>query len=353
MYRKLYIFILILLFFNLMSCKKDPIPFPGDQEENEMINEWIWELMNLYYYWAGDINQSLYPTSETNPERFFYSILSEEDRFSWIVDDYQALLNSFDNIHFTNGISPLFVKYNANGDVAAIVEYVSKDTPADSAGIQRGEMITMVNGNNLTVDNYMMFYVGGNVTYGFANYTDSGFELNGKSVHLAAKEIEENPIVHYEIIEFGGKKIGYIAYTLFSDGKNGKWLDSLDMVFTDFKLSGINDMIFDLRYNPGGYGDVARHIAGILLPSSVAGGENVFVRYQYNEMYTEYLQHEFGENSSWFAEYFDEIAANNLDLQTVYFLTGQHSASASELTIIGLDPYMNVVQVGDTTYGKF
>ncbi len=42
----------------------------------------------------------------------------------------------------------------------------------------------------------------------------------------------------------------------------------------------------------------------------------------------------------------------NLDLPTVYFLTTDGTASASESLMTGLYPYMNVVQIGETTYGK-
>src|SRR5690606_9212429 len=43
----------------------------------------------------------------------------------------------------------------------------------------------------------------------------------------------------------------------------------------------------------------------------------------------------------------------NLDLDRIFILTASGTASASELLIIGLRPYMNVVQVGEPTVGKF
>ena len=69
----LYLLISIILINS--SCKKEPIP--GEQGEIEMLNEWIWEGMNDIYLWASDIDQSLYPTEETDPESFFYSLLHE------------------------------------------------------------------------------------------------------------------------------------------------------------------------------------------------------------------------------------------------------------------------------------
>src|SRR5690606_22570566 len=44
---------------------------------------------------------------------------------------------------------------------------------------------------------------------------------------------------------------------------------------------------------------------------------------------------------------------NSLNLNKVYVLTTGRTASASELIINGLEPYIDVVQIGKTTVGKF
>jgi carboxyl-terminal processing protease len=45
-------------------------------------------------------------------------------------------------------------------------------------------------------------------------------------------------------------------------------------------------------------------------------------------------------------------AINSLNLTKIYVLTSKSTASASELVINGLKPYMTVVQLGDVTVGK-
>lgn len=348
-------FLPLLLFVSLLltgfSCKKDdPEPEPT---ENEIIIGWIWDVMTDVYYWAEEVNRSLYPTDETNPEVFFESLLNEDDRFSWIVDDYQELLNSFDNISLSNGISPYFVKLGNSNDVVAAVEYVAAESPADSAGIKRGDLITDINGTALDVYNFANLFYSEEVTLGFADYRNDTIIPNGSVINLTAKVIEDNPIQHHKIIEYEGEKIGYIAYTGFSGGKNDKWLDSLDVVFADFKANGITELILDIRYNPGGYEYVANHIASSIGPFSISANKNIFVRNEWNTAYQQYFLREEGDESEYLVTFFEEDPAYNLDLQDAYFLTGWHSASASEMIIIGLQPYMNVTQVGENTYGKF
>lgn len=335
------------------SCKKeDPDPEPGSTE-NDIIIDWIWDVMTDVYYWAEEVDRSLYPTNEDNPMVFFDSLLNDNDRFSWIVDDYQELLNSFDNITLSNGISPYFVRLSNTNDVVAAVEYVAKGSPADSAGIRRGEIITNINGTELNIYNYANLFYGDEVTLGFADNRNDTLVPNGKELTLTARVIEENPINHYEIIEYEGEKVGYIAYTGFSGGKNDKWLDSLDLVFAEFKSAGISELILDIRYNPGGYEYVANHIASSICPNNVSANKNVFIRNQWNTAYQQYFIQEEGEDSEYLVTLFEEDPTYNLDLPDAYFLTGWHSASASELIIIGLQPYMNVTQVGENTYGKF
>lgn len=338
---------LSIISISFYSCKPEPIVF-----EKDVLNEWIWEGMNEIYLWADDINQNLYPTEE-EPEAFFYQILAPQDRFSWIVNDYQELADQFNNIELSNGISPYFIRVFGTDDVIIVVEYVSKGSPADEAGIQRGDIITEIDGHVIDIDNYAdLFYDTETGNFTFADYADGAIVPNGIEITLTAEEIDSNPVLHYEIINWVDKDIGYIVYTHFTEGEEDKWLDSLDYIFEEFQSAGIDELILDLRYNPGGSIYMATHIASVLGPASTTTGDDVFVYFQWNDLLQEYFIEEEGEDSENLVIPFEDAPSFKLDLSSVYFLTTGHSASASELLMIGLEPYMNVVQIGESTYGK-
>jgi C-terminal processing protease CtpA/Prc len=128
--------------------------------------------------------------------------------------------------------------------------------------------------------------------------------------------------------------------------------DELNAVFANFKANGVTELVLDFRYNPGG-----SVFSAITLSSLVTGQFNgeVFSREQWNTEIQEYFQ----ENNSGQLEnrFVNETRSgqslNSLNLNRVYVITTGRSASASELVINGLNPYIDVVQIGASTTGKF
>ncbi len=328
------------------SCKPDP-----EEVEKDILTQWIWDVMNEIYLWSDDVDQNLFPTEE-DPKDFFYQLLNPNDRFSWIVDDHQGLINSFNNVELSNGISPYFIRVSDSDNVIVIVEYVAKDSPADIAGIMRGDIITDINGTEIDIDNYIDLFYSEVATLTFAYYSNGAIIANGVEHTLTAVVIDQNPVNHYEIINYENNDIGYIAYTHFTAGEGDKWLDSLDYIFAELQTEGVKELIVDLRYNPGGSVYLALHIASMISPATVPGNNNPFVNFKWNNLYQNYFIQEDGVDSDNLVIFFEEAPSYNLDLSSVYFLTTSHSASASELLLIGLDPYMDVVQIGEYTYGK-
>ncbi|MEN8203730.1 MAG: S41 family peptidase [Bacteroidota bacterium] len=343
----------------LTGCKKDPEPEPepGLPEEILVLNNWIWDGMNDLYLWEEFI-PNLDPEYEEDPEAFFYRLLYKDDKDSWITDDYEALIASFEGVDLATGmsVSPGLID---DTRVISIVEYVTPNTPASDSGIVRGDIIIAIDGQALTRDNYFDLYYQATATFGFGSFDGVNPVPDGREVTLTAVELNLNPFVHHELIDYEGVKIGYCVYTSFVPGPADEWMDEIYTVLGEFQEAGVTDVVIDLRYNGGGYGYVCEQMASVLAPENVVSNHSIFSTQIWNEGYTQYWKEadldEDGEpdgEESWrLLSRFPDTDLN-LNLSRVYILTTNRTASASEMLIVGLDPHMDVIQIGASTYGK-
>ncbi|MCK5372520.1 MAG: hypothetical protein KAQ62_28350, partial [Cyclobacteriaceae bacterium] len=142
------------------------------------------------------------------------------------------------------------------------------------------------------------------------------------------------------------------VYVDFISGEDDKWLKSLENALGSMKSEGISQLVLDLRYNPGGEVRVAQLLASALAPASAGLNEEVLVSFEYNDNLQNYFISREGQDSPNLYSRFSQTE-NNLNLNEVYVLTTGNTASASELVINGLKPYMNVTMIGEPTFGKF
>jgi len=351
----------ILMFISLvlvfLSCEKEDPNKPDLSEEVLTLNRWILKGLSDAYLWE-DYMPDLDPEYQESPRKYFYDLLYSADRYSWIVDDYQAHEDFLNGISLTTGMSVIPALFTGK-QVIFVVEYVTPDSPAKEANIDRGEIIYMIDGQIPDTTNYNDLFYQTTATFAFADWDGSDLIPNGKSKTITAIKFNENPIVHHEIIEIQGKKIGYLVYTRFTNGEENSWVQELDAVFEEFNSAGISDIVVDLRYNPGGSLDLSAYMASCLGPRTAMERAAVFVNLVWNDGYNKYWKdYDFdkdgqadGENSPQLIIKLPESDVN-LDMSTIYFLTTKGTASASESLITGLYPYADVVQIGTATYGK-
>ena len=203
------------------------------------------------------------------------------------------------------------------------------------------------------MNNYSELLYGDNLSYtlNLADLNNNLLSPNGKNISLTKTEkFQSNPIQISKIIKVGEIKVGYLMYNQFAQGFD----DDLNEIFSDFKAKEINELVLDLRYNGGGLVRSATNLAGMI--TGQFNGQ-VFAKYLWNKKLMTYLNANQEQYSSWLGENFtDKLAEggaiNSLNFNKVYVITSRRSASASELVINGLSPYINVIQVGDNTYGK-
>ncbi len=318
-------------------------------------NAWIREAMEEVYFWNEKL-PNIDDTRESDSEKYFYKLLNKEDKWSWITDDYQALAADYAGVPVTMGYDPSFYVFSGSDQVFMVVNYVYPGSAAAEAGLKRGNIILTINNSEMDTTNYYDLYSGDSYSVQLATATVTGTDNisigpSGVSLSMTARVTTTDPAIHHEVIDTLGYKIGYLAYTEFVSGTNNAFLTSLDNIFNEFKTAGISDLIVDLRYNPGGDIDAAGHLASEIAPASAVSTKKVLVKMQYNQLYQDFF-----ESDPQYDEQLNFRFSNlpsNIDLDKVYFLTTDGTASASELVITGLDPYMEVVQVGGSTYGKY
>ncbi len=354
----------------LISCHKNDDEQPAATIKLEKpINDFIWKGMNSWYNWQTNVpnlantkddDRDAYYTylnSYSTPENMFNSLLFQEgttDRFSWIVDDYVELNNSFLGTSKSFGFRLQAVRLANKVDIIFYVRYVAPNSPASNAGIKRGDIINALDGVVLKDSNYEAT-VGklSNETVTVTIVSENGGILTpiaNKTITVAVI-LSEDPVYFKKVFnDINGKKVGYLVYNGFKSNFN----DELNAAFIYFKSEGINELILDLRLNGGGSVATSAYLASMITASA---GTDTFAKLNFNAKHS-------NENGSYTFQntlnvYDDKGIKTGTEtinrltgISRLYVLASSSTASASEMIINGLKPFMLVKVIGTTTYGK-
>ena len=355
--------------FSLSGCKKttdDVMPQPAtsvlqDPTLGQTVDGWILANMREVYYWNDKIPAN--PDTTLAPDKFFDSILNKYnattnpngDRFSWIEPSGDVLKAQLSGESTTTGMEySLYLRESGGTGVIAQILYVLPGSPAQKAGLKRGDIISKVNGQLLNTTNYSdLLFSGTTYAFGLASLSGSTLTDTDRSVSVTATTFQENPVLLDSVYTIGSKKVGYLVYNQFVPGANNsnanEYDAQVDAVFSKLKAQGVNELVLDLRYNPGGYTSSSANLASLI--GKGISSSNLYFREEWNATITPDLKKEYGDK--FFVQNFLDKSQNiGGNLSRVFVLTTDHTASASELIINGLRPYMPVVTIGTTTYGK-
>lgn len=288
-----------------------------------------------------------------------YSFLDRTGSLSSSLQD--GVSGSLKKVAATSGDYGMEVSYvyadASKSTTYLYVLYADKNSPAGLAGVQRGDRITAINGDtNISYDGSS----GSNTTkvnnalYNSTSVTlkvlKAGTTATTATYSLSTTTYNINPVLFDTTFTINGAKVGYFVFYTFTNTYTSKGVASntktiLDALFSKYKAAGITNLIVDLRYNGGGSVTTAEYLDSAIAPASAAGKTMYY--YLYNDKLTANLDKVGLEASVNFPS-----ATGGLALYNVFFIVSGNTASASEMTLNNLKPYMNVKLVGETTYGK-
>ncbi|MCD0467735.1 S41 family peptidase [Flavobacterium sp. ENC] len=344
-YQFLFKGLLLILFSLAVSCQSEDEPVIYQEGSTEYVNSWMYEQMKKYYLWSENMPDRT--SLSLDSKEYFKKLLQADDRFSYAT--HVSSPDTFPkSIRSSYGFDMAVIEHE--GQVYGMVLFVLSDSPAERNGMKRGQLIKSVNGTVFNRQNFERLYLD-------LGHSDQAklvvAEYSSSSGFSAAKEIEiirgftfSQPMLHKVILN-NTEKTGYLSIPHFDIGLASPLLQ----VFQDFKNQAVTKIIVDLRYNGGGDVSSAAALSIILAPDIKP--DNLFIKFKgnkngglVNKSFKEAL--EMNEPSV----SYDALRAAHPAIQEVYVLCGSHTASASEIIINNLKPFMKVITIGEKTVGK-
>ncbi len=383
--------ILALTGLSVFSCKKDtpqpePEPEPVERTEAQLIKDDIYKYYKLYSLWDKSI-----PDYTSDPSQFTDKYGSADlvldalkkmtpahaaypsgvfDRFSYMLglDGYNTGTAASSRLKMdTNDGYGIYVQLGTEDEKTAypIIYFVEGGSPAQKAGFKRSDFITAVNGDS----DYSIA-----VTCTATGCTINDASARGKMMNKLNAALDAgtlklqvkhqdgtttikdltyangytiDPIYKDSVYTYNGTNVGYLALSSFEEIENNNVnQQKVDAAFDKFQAQQIKSLIIDLRYNGGGYVDASAYVADKIGGAITKG--KLMLKYEVND----YIKATPSINKMFQDTKFE--GKSNLNLNKVYFLVSDRTASAAEMLINVLKPYLQVqiIASGTRTYGK-
>ena len=315
-YKQLVLSLVSMIF--LISCDSNET---FSLEEKKAVHT----LFKTEYLWADQVKQNIDYEGISTPAELIDTLrVTPPDKWSFSMtkteyDDYVNQKTEGFGFGYTQDDHTIYL--------------VRIGAPADGK-LKRGDRIIAING--MAVSNENIQQAKQNTS------TPATFTIEREGVQ---QEVRIRPsaytfkVTQGKILAQNTQKIGYLRYDSFTSTS----VEEFEQEFTKFKQANISDLIIDLRYNGGGSIAVASTLLDNIT-NQHAGQRQVYLDWNANNK---------DKNTKY--SFSDEVEANDLNMQRVFFLVTKNSASASELVISALKPYLgeaNVITIGTNTHGK-
>ena len=331
--------------------KQDTIVVDPDYSAKKFLRD---EYMDVYYYWYKEVKAI---NSKINLKNYgiydlFDMMLYSKDRWSWMCDKEYYVGSETGVVSGTYGAS-IAQAYEYHGDYDIKVRYVYPGSPFAEQGVTRGWTLTHINGETtmslIRTNDFSTYYSKSPQTFTFE-------DLEG-TPHTFTVTASESLSTHSSLMtkvftasDFPGltEPVGYFLYLSFK----ANFLEDIAQAMESFRAAGVKTVILDLRYNGGGDSRASQLLVDYLAPESQTG--KVYVKRVHNDLLSSMDEDEVVRSASGVPDPVsgESRKVTSIGAERVYVITGEGSASASEMVTNGLRPMMDVKMVGDTTYGK-
>ena len=332
---KRIILITLLVIPLLSGCRKDPDPV-DEYTLEERARDGLYDLMKYAYLWYNAM-PTVKISDYDGPEEILEA-LRYKTRYKWsFVTDYESFMASMQGTFVGHGIR---MSLDNSNNVRVVSLYDGSDLWPK--GVRRGWIVREINDTPVAP----IFISGDDAAYNSlmgpstAGYTNKFLfqKPDGTTVTYSSTKssFTINSVTAAKVLDLTSGKTGYLSFETFIDPSE----QELNEAFADFKANNITDLIIDLRYNTGGYMDIAQQLSSLVMKADDT--TKVCYTLKYNSLV----------GPDWDESFKFVRTESPLGLDRVVFITTRSSASASEVVINSLKPYVNVTIVGDTTHGK-
>ncbi len=312
------------------------VPGPAEAQSSCSVpiqNRFVRDALVEYYYWNRELpnpNPATFASPQAYLEAVRYTPLDATYSFIASRADQDALYSASQFVGL--GMTTPF------DGVEMRVSEVFPDSPAAEGGLKRGDRLLAINGrtvSDLAAASALGSAFGPNEEGLEVALEWRPLEGPDRKATLRKRVVTIPPVPLTKLYEVDGRKVGYIVFRNFVEPS----VAALDDAFTALRDAGATELVLDLRYNGGGLVSVAQHLASLIGGQRTAG--QVLAEYEHNDRHRELNR-----------QLRFETKANALNLTRLVVITTRASASASELIVNGLRPYLPVVVIGDRTFGK-
>jgi carboxyl-terminal processing protease len=308
--------------------------YPGSPNSCDTTTQraWLRDYMNAKYFWYD--RQGTPNEQASSMSSYLDSLLYKPtDRYSFAQGS-----SSFTQFFVEGKRTGYGYSLVATAADTLVVRYTEPLSPVGLAGLKRSDSIISIDGRS-AADIYTNGLPGVSSTGVTRSFVVTNPTDGTRSFTVQSAEYTLSPVLDSRVLTTGtGRKVGYLAFNEFISTAQTPLINS----FNSLRTAGVQDLILDLRYNGGGSTSVAQNLALLVGGTRLSG--QVFARYQYS---AKDAASNFNQNFSTSA-YTTPLSG----LTRLFVITSGSTASASEMVIHNLKPYMTVATFGSTTFGK-